>query len=83
MHWETSAQHKSVWEYFTHGLREKNYVKVYTSKILKKLNVDEDEQKRRLDAVIDCLAFRQRAHERYRIMRVDMTPQKDIVIGMN
>ena len=68
-----------MWEYVNEELEEGNFVKIYTSKVIRANNCDQQQSKRLLDYLITGIGDNEETAEGIRQMHI--TQQEDIVVG--
>ena len=84
IHWQSHADSKAAWDYINSDLDIDNYVKIYTSQTFKmRPDLDEKPILKSLDWIINKLALEDQRYARWGIRSLDITRQKDIVLGMN
>ena len=81
--WRSHADHDTAWDFIHAELGIENYIKLYTSQHFD-MNPDIKEKTmlKKIDWLINMIAVEDQNHARWGIISCDVTPQKDLVLGM-
>ena len=81
--WRSHSDHTTAWDYLHAELEIENYVKLYTSQHFDmRRNMENDTKMRKMDWMINRIAIQDQNYARWGIVSCDITPQKDIVLGL-
>ena len=81
--WRSHSDHNTAWDYLHADMEMENYVKLYTSQHFEmNANMEEDTRLRKMDWLINRIAVHDHNNERWGIISCDITPQKDIIMGL-
>ena len=81
--WRSHTDHNTAWDYLHADLELNNYIKLYTSQHFDmQPNIKEETILRKLDWLVNYLAIRDQNYARWGIITCDVTPQKDLVLGL-
>ena len=81
--WRSHSDHNTAWDYLHAEMEMENYIKLYTSQHFDMHPTMENDTKiRKIDWLINQLAIQDQNYARWGIISCDITPQKDIVMGM-
>ena len=81
--WSSHWDHNNAWDYLNAELEMDNYIKLYTSQHFDmQPGMKNETMLRKIDWLINQIAIRDQNYARWGIITCDISPQKDLILGL-